>query len=595
MTYCINPRCGQRTNSEADDVCLNCATPLLINNRYRLIRPIRPLDSDQYTEVFEARLIFDTYEDKAGALKIIKIVKVPDKQLIELMSREAHILRSNNDPGIPRVYFDDFFTVSIKGLSFELHCIAMQKIEGQNLQEWIEAGNKLTEKQAINWLKQISRILALIHQKDFFHRDIKPSNIMLNPDSQLVLIDFGAGRDVTKTYLGKLSKTVDLDEQMLAIGDRDVTLVRTIGYTPPEQLNGHALPQSDFFALGRTFVHLITGIHPKSFPLDAKSGSITWRQKAKHIKKPLLDFIDELMALLPADRPKTSQFILHYLERRIPLELKAYQFVKTKLFKFVAVSMLVIFVILALKIINLGASRYYYSQGLMDFDTKQYKNAQSNFIVATQLDSSYVSAYNNLAATCKILKDITCAENNYKKAISLDQNYWELNYSLASFYEEQAYEKKWPEVDRQKLINLSRFNYKIALDKGGSHAVDALNNLARLEILQKNYQKGIDIANQGIGLTHDLITLGALYKNRGWAAWRLGHIKVAKADLEQASKLDQNQADAPCLLAQLLLAERQTTIAKAPLGQCLRTIAINPEIKKLQNALQQKLLDHLIP
>jgi tetratricopeptide (TPR) repeat protein len=238
----------------------------------------------------------------------------------------------------------------------------------------------------------------------------------------------------------------------------------------------------------------------------------------------------------------------------------------------------------------LGASRYYYSQGLISFDAQQYKKAQSNFSIATQLDTKYVGAYNNLAASCKNLKESNCAESNYKKAISLDGNSWELNYSLASFYEEQAYEKTRSESERQKLLNLSRSNYKQALQKGGSQAVESLNNLSRLEILHKNYQAGIDIANQGIGLTQDPLTLGALYKNRGWATFELGRVPEARKDLEQASKLNPNQADAHCLLVQLLEADRQPILMKASLGQCLRIIAVNPEIK----AVQDRLLDRLI-
>jgi serine/threonine protein kinase len=151
--YCINPRCKQRENSFDSEFCQTCGTPLLINTRYRLLRPIRPLESDLYTEVFEAELILNTFENEAGAHKIIKIIKCPDKQLIELMSREAHILRFNNDPGIPRVYFDDYFQVPVQDLSFDLHCLAIQKIEGQDLQKWIDEGNRLTEQQAIDWLE----------------------------------------------------------------------------------------------------------------------------------------------------------------------------------------------------------------------------------------------------------------------------------------------------------------------------------------------------------------------------------------------------------------------------------------------------------
>jgi serine/threonine protein kinase len=64
----------------------------------------------------------------------------------------------------------------------------MEKIDGLNLQEWLESrGNQpITPVQALNWLKQLAEILDQVHQKQYFHRDIKPANIMLRPNGQLV-------------------------------------------------------------------------------------------------------------------------------------------------------------------------------------------------------------------------------------------------------------------------------------------------------------------------------------------------------------------------------------------------------------------------
>lgn len=85
------------------------------------------------------------------------------------------------------------------------------------------------------------------------------------------------------------------------------------GYTAPEQINGEACTLSDFFALGRTFVYLLTGRHPLTM-YDAQFDVLNWRSHASHISPSLLDFIDELMARFPGDRPANTQEILQRLE-----------------------------------------------------------------------------------------------------------------------------------------------------------------------------------------------------------------------------------------------------------------------------------------
>ncbi|RAM51867.1 MAG: hypothetical protein C6Y22_09330, partial [Hapalosiphonaceae cyanobacterium JJU2] len=79
---------------------------------------------------------------------------------------------------------------------------------------------------------------------------------------------------------------------------------------PPEQMNGKAVPQSDFFALGRTFVYLLTGKFPHEFSEHPRTGELIWRDSAKGISKNLADFIDYLMAPFPGNRPKDTQEIL---------------------------------------------------------------------------------------------------------------------------------------------------------------------------------------------------------------------------------------------------------------------------------------------
>ncbi|HAJ63906.1 MAG TPA: serine/threonine protein kinase, partial [Cyanobacteria bacterium UBA8543] len=111
--------------------------------------------------------------------KILKVLKEnlnSDDKAVELFEQEAAVLGQLNHPGIPKV--DGYFPNQTRnGLS--LHCIVMEKIEGLNLEEWLQQqGNRpISQEQAIAWMKQLAEILVLVHGKNYLHRDIKPSNI----------------------------------------------------------------------------------------------------------------------------------------------------------------------------------------------------------------------------------------------------------------------------------------------------------------------------------------------------------------------------------------------------------------------------------
>lgn len=290
MSYCINPRCLHRQNPDYLDRCHACGSSLLINERYRLIRPLRELDGLHPTEIFEV--------DNCGTPKVMKVLTSNRSRLVKLFEQEAQVLRHLKHKGIPQI--DTYFTFLPSNSSKELRCLVMEKISGQNLAQWLEENGSISEAQAIDWLQQIVNILSLVHQEQLLHRDIKPSNIMLRADGQLVLIDFGTAREVTRTYVEKLERN-------------DVTSVYSQGYTAPEQLNGQAVLQSDFFALGRTFVHLLTGTNPDDLPKNSQN-QLIWRDSVPQVSALLADLIDDLMAALPQNRPQNTQVILARLQ-----------------------------------------------------------------------------------------------------------------------------------------------------------------------------------------------------------------------------------------------------------------------------------------
>ncbi|NET69355.1 MAG: serine/threonine protein kinase [Moorea sp. SIO1G6] len=226
------------------------------------------------------------------------------EKAVELFQREVEVLKQLNHPGIPRVEPDSYFRFVPNKNNQEdfLHCLVMEKIDGLTLEEWLVQTNQLiTEEQAIDWLKQLIVILNEIHPK-YLHRDIKPDNIMIRPNGQLVLIDFGAVKELTQKYIIQQQST------------SPTTSIGTLGYVPPEIINEQeAYPQSDFFALGRTFVRLLSGQHPSDFPKDSRTGKFIWRNEAIHISERLLDLIDFLMEPYWQNRQKYHQTILLYM------------------------------------------------------------------------------------------------------------------------------------------------------------------------------------------------------------------------------------------------------------------------------------------
>ncbi|MEH2055185.1 MAG: serine/threonine-protein kinase [Nostoc sp.] len=299
MSLCINPVCPKpnHPNNHQNRFCQSCGSHLELLGRYRVACLLS--EKTGFSKVYEA------YEqDTPKILKILKENLSGDAKAVELFQQEVTVLGQLKHPGIPKE--DSYFQYQTRN-GLVLHCIAMEKIEGYNLEEWLKQQNRpISQEQAIDWLRQLIEILDVVHGKKYLHRDIKPSNIMIrspieNGWGKLVLIDFGTASEITKTYQNQLSN-----------GDK-MTALMSSGYSAAEQMNGQAAPQSDLFALGRTFIFLLTGYHPLEM-YDVQHNLLHWQNNAIDISPLLLNFIDWLTASDIEKRPANTQEILNYLE-----------------------------------------------------------------------------------------------------------------------------------------------------------------------------------------------------------------------------------------------------------------------------------------
>jgi serine/threonine protein kinase len=131
--------------------------------------------------------------------------------------------------------------------------VLMDFIEGETLEEYLQKQPEghLSVKETLGIGIQLCTVLAYLHnrQPPVIFRDLKPSNIMLTPEENLYLIDFGIARHFKP---GQKKDTIALGSP---------------GYAAPEQYGkGQTTPQSDIFSLGAILHHLLSGNDPSQSP-----------------------------------------------------------------------------------------------------------------------------------------------------------------------------------------------------------------------------------------------------------------------------------------------------------------------------------------
>ena len=220
-------------------------------------------------------------------------VTVVTKSKVELIGKlkkkfmdEARSLFKMKHPGIVRVI--DVFEEN--GTAY----YAMEYIDGESLGDLVKRKRKLSETEAVGYIRQVAEALKYVHSLNRLHLDIKPGNIMLNREGRAMLIDFGA------------SKHYD-DET----GENTSTLlgINTKGYAPVEQVNQSFKsfsPATDIYALGATLYKLLTGITPPPSTL-LHSEEATLDPLPSSISPSTRQAVEAAMQLLRKKRPQSVE------------------------------------------------------------------------------------------------------------------------------------------------------------------------------------------------------------------------------------------------------------------------------------------------
>ena len=187
-------------------------------------------------------LAMDTHLNKPWAVKEIrkKGSGKNDEIVVNSLIAEANMMKRLDHPALPRIVdiIDNGITIYV----------VMDYIEGESLDKILNEFGSQPEDKVIEWAMQIADALSYLHSQKppIIYRDMKPANVMLKPEGNIKIIDFGIAREYK--------------EQNLA----DTTVLGTKGYAPPEQYSGQTDPRSDIFALGMTMHHLLTGVDPRN-------------------------------------------------------------------------------------------------------------------------------------------------------------------------------------------------------------------------------------------------------------------------------------------------------------------------------------------
>ncbi len=216
----------------------------LLDNKYKILSEIG------HGGMSVVYLAINERANKTWAIKEIRKDGVCDFEAVKQgLVVETDMLKKLNHPHLPSIIdvidMDDSFI------------IVMDYIEGRSLQSVLKSSGAQPKEQVVEWGKQLCDVLGYLHgrQPAIIYRDMKPANVMLKPNGDVTLIDFGTAREFK-------------DRSMV----EDTTCLGTRGYAAPEQFGGRGQTdaRTDIYCLGATMYHLLTGHSPAEPPYEIK-------------------------------------------------------------------------------------------------------------------------------------------------------------------------------------------------------------------------------------------------------------------------------------------------------------------------------------
>lgn len=185
--------------------------------------------------------IYLALDKKLNRQWAIKKVRKSSSQTTSMLMAEASIMKNLDHPMLPRI-------VGIEE-DLKFFYIIMDFVQGENLKTVVTSSGPQAQDTVVSWGVKLCDVLTYLHGKGIVYRDMKPANIMLSPDGNIKLIDFGIAREYKEN------------------ASEDTTALGTEGYAAPEQYEGKGQTdaRTDVYGMGITLFQLLTGVNPSSY------------------------------------------------------------------------------------------------------------------------------------------------------------------------------------------------------------------------------------------------------------------------------------------------------------------------------------------
>ena len=231
---------------------------------------------------------------REAAIKVLPRRRVEDSSYLARFHREAQAAAALDHPNIVRIY-----DVTADG---NTHFIAMEFIDGPDLQTRVAKDGRLDPDLAADYIAQSAIGLQHAHDNGLIHRDIKPANLLANEHGIIKILDMG---------LAKFE--VDDDKEASLTKDHNENVLGTVDYLSPEQArDSHGVDhRADIYSLGCTLYFLLVGHAP--FPEGSLAQRILKHQQQKPtpieekrdgLPKRLIEICNHLMEKDPDKRPQ---------------------------------------------------------------------------------------------------------------------------------------------------------------------------------------------------------------------------------------------------------------------------------------------------
>ncbi len=232
------------------------------------------------------------------ALKTMRVnaEEIDQQKLITSLLEEAAISARFHHPNIVTVY-----DVADEG---NAAFIAMELVDGTNLEKYLKSLGTLDPKDVIPLGSAIAHALAVAHQHGLVHHDVKPANVLLGHDKSIKVTDFG------------------ISELISAATRLDDVICGTPGYIAPECFLGEAYgPSADLFALGLILYESLVGKNPfhgrtlrETILNTATVDPEPFENFRPDVPAELSQLIFALIAKEPVDRPSEAAVVAEQLD-----------------------------------------------------------------------------------------------------------------------------------------------------------------------------------------------------------------------------------------------------------------------------------------